>query len=1035
MNIWLRAGLTRYLGRRLRFSRESDNSDLLGLAPFHPYIFDPAARYSKRWRRSIFTLHDGGAPRQKTQTRNHPSTIPPPRNRRDPQAWIPYLEPYISQSLGREAECISKSRTTERKQCHAIQNILYKSRAFSGVDLLSYLGVRLKRWEAVHAIMRRLLDSTEGVGSFPSRAQLPSNLDWGEIGSFEHITSDHIKDFGGISIKGGERTAALAAFDDYSEEPLMSGQLGEHTSRTGTMEEIWQILGSIVLDATDLPAEESRIAMSYVYRILAHLHHIDMIPNEVYKYSPANKCGALKRPPAIHILTWHIMNVLSDAVWQATETEMATAAIAKGLEVVPPRFKMRVRELGHGIWLDFILWCCVEGGFAKEGAWILERMKERSEEKVWSVKSWDSLQLAPEAVQASSVDRDHVWGESVKFPGKESPESGVFQGLGERTISSEVVSSLMDGLVNTLNVGVGHRGNSPLHVQDHIVPLWSILDRSGFPPPPGFFFSLLTRIFEAGGIIPESKPQALEHLLSLAPPVSFDEYFSKRSSSTDIELEPPPSMEEITNYSAMVLGMYRYILDIYSYVGNVGGAFDVFETLFAYVDAAKYQNTRQFSRELKQLVEISERKGTKGAHEQLPTLESNSTHFEQSSLPQLPHSSLALLLDISTSSKAYTFGEWLLRSTDADGPVIPLSLFGNKDLAPAIIRFAAATKNEDILNSVYSRLKVPLSNNVLKSLISYKMTVNDWDYVTRLLAHLRDTKGGHWGVTNVTSLAAAIIVLDKQPQTESQQTSLATAKHILILLLEGHYNRKRHPAAPSYSYQEEILYRLHRMLLTIPGALADAASKANVQWKPRGRETVRKVSAIAFRNLLAAVVENYGSAEGKRLWDLWCFDPVSPEARRMQGSGTSLLYFSDELTRIEGGTVPHFDKEWFKDQRSKAVIPDLRTIRIIAQGAVLENRKFQTEKESAGSTNDPNSDDNVTRQQQQQRVEEILEFCINTFRKFRLRNHEIDRELEGYLTEWKKKQRTQKRTPDDCSEELVPPVTELSQASSSNILR
>lgn len=1055
MNIWMRAGLTRYLGRRLRFSREPNNSELLGLAPFHPYAFGPAIQPSKRWRRSLST--ESGAdgplrPRKPLSRKDYPSSIPLPKYRHKPEVWLSFLEPYIPQSLRRDANCTARPGASEKDQCRAIIHILFKARALSGIDLLSYLGIKLKRWEALHALMQRLLDNAKDSKSFPTRAHLPSNMNWEAIGSWESFDSfdqtsvNELKQNqeNGIPVKRGEPTWDLMDFDLYTEEPQMSGQMGEYRLRMGIMEEIWQSLGSIVLEAADLPPEESRIAMTYAYRILARLHHIDFIPNQVYKYAPSTKRNSLNRPPTNHILSSHIMNVLSDAVWQASEAETAAKAAAEGSKIVPPRYKMRVRELGHAIWLDFILWCCVEGGFAKEGTWILEQMKNRSGKKAWSVKSWDSLNLAAESIHPSSLDRDRLWGDSVKFPGEKSAQPGEpFQGLGERTICSEVVSALMDSLINTMNGGVGHRGNSPAYVLDHIAILKSILEKNRIPLTRKHLLGLIVRITEAGGIVPEIEPQALEHVLKLVPPVKPDQLKGSFSYLSGSMTETPP-MEVITNNSAVILGMYQYLLGVYSFVGNAGGTLDTFKTILAYVDAAKLQYSHQFATELKQLVRSRERRTTENTEEarsRLLNLESDSTHFDdESSLPLLGNSSLALLLDLSTSCKAYAFGKWLLCSTDADGPVIPPNSYGDQALAPAIIRFATATKDKSILDAVTERLKTPLANNVLKTILGYKIAINDWDQVAQLFAHIRDGKNGHWGVSNVADLAAAIIEVDKQPRSKSQQHSLATATGILVQLLEGHYDRKQNPAKEVYTYQEEVMYQLQRIFASVPGSLSTACRSVKVKWEPSGRDIVHHISAYAFCNILNAVVEHYGSAEGMRLWEMWCVDPQSPEARRVLQGGTSLLYFADELVSVDHGSVPAYDEEWQKAQRHKALVPDLRTVRVIAQRAVAEIQKFQTQKKNGASTDRQGSDDDsgVTRES----TEEVLEWCIETFRKFRLRDAAIDRELEGYLTQWKKKKPKSRKlapvkttTSDTVSgEQASPSATDQSTSTSSPLM-
>ncbi|KAK2765625.1 hypothetical protein FQN54_008479 [Arachnomyces sp. PD_36] len=978
MNIWLRAGLTRYIGRRLRISREPHNSELLGLAPFHPYIFGPAHRSSSQWKRSSSTGSGEGDPqRRRNPPKFHPTTIPPIRFRDDPRAWVSFLEPYIPRPWRKETTRIAKPEASEKEHCETILHILRQARSLADIDLLTFLGIELNRWEAVHAVIRMLIENAENTASTPKRTQLPSNLDWGAMGSFEYAS-------GPYNIRGAPSTTdngypALSALDAYTEGPQMSGQMGEGGKDLGAMGEVWQTLGSIILDASDLPRGKSRLAMSCVYRIIAHLHHVDLIPNEVYNYVPTHGQSALHRPPAMQILSSHIMNVLTDAVWQATETEIAGKAAAEGSKFAPSAYKMGVRELGHGIWLEFVLWCCVEGGFVNEGIGILERMKARESGKAWSVRSWASLQLDAESIHPSSVDRDHVWGESVKFPDMESSQSDdPFQGLGEKTICSEVVSSLMDGLINTVRVGVGFRGNAPNFVRNRIAVLRSMLDENSAPTTSGSLTQVL-RIFETGGIIPEVEPQSLEHILRLAPPASPHQggYYS---SSRDAESNPP-AMEAIADHSAVIPGMYRYLLDIYAYGGNAGGAFNTFQDILDQVGAAKPHNKS----------------------EERQRLHSSTTHINESSSPLLPNVSLSHILDLATTAKAYTLGKRLVSSTDAGDPIIPTSSHGDPVLAPAIIRFAAATMDRNVLDSVTKRLTVPLPNNVIKSILNYKIAANEWVGVSRLLEHLRDGKNGHWGVTNAASLAAAIVSLEKQPHSESQRRSLATAKAILVRLLEGRYNRPQNPAEAKYTYQEETIFQLHRIFLSIPGSLSDTCRDIKLEWVPSGRQMIRNIPNMAFCYLLSAVVDNYGSAEGRRLWDTFCIDPNSPEARRILTGGVSLLYTSSERIRVEGNTAPPVDHEWIEAQRTKFVTPDLRSVRIIAQRAVLENRKFELERELGIQPGGDGADIGVTPED----VESVLVWCIMTFRKLRLRDAEIDRELDGFLASWK--QRTPRR--------------------------
>src|SRR5262249_16798720 len=157
-------------------------------------------------------------------------------------------------------------------QCQAILQLLYQARTLMNFDLLAYLGIQLDRWQAVHEIIKKLLDNAQRLQSSPSRGYLPSNVDWASLGSFARITEDQWRLEEPVPLLHGECHPSLVSFDVYSEEPMMTNRMGESVLRVGTMEELWQSLGSIILEAADLPLKESQIAMSYFYRILAHLH-------------------------------------------------------------------------------------------------------------------------------------------------------------------------------------------------------------------------------------------------------------------------------------------------------------------------------------------------------------------------------------------------------------------------------------------------------------------------------------------------------------------------------------------------------------------------------------------------------------------------------------------------------------------------------------------------------------------------------------------------------------------------------------------
>jgi hypothetical protein len=105
--------------------------------------------------------------------------------------------------------------------------------------------------------------------------------------------------------------------------------------------------------------------MSCVFRTLARLHHAGMISDRVYQYPKPDASQIVFRPPALHFLSSSIMSVLSDAAWHEHETAVAAAAADAGEPSPFIPYTPGIRELGPEIWLELILWCCVEHGFAE----------------------------------------------------------------------------------------------------------------------------------------------------------------------------------------------------------------------------------------------------------------------------------------------------------------------------------------------------------------------------------------------------------------------------------------------------------------------------------------------------------------------------------------------------------------------------------------------------------------------------------------------------------------------------------------------
>ncbi|OJD18095.1 hypothetical protein AJ78_01867 [Emergomyces pasteurianus Ep9510] len=931
MQACLRPGRARYLGPKLRLVPSSTiipSSKLTGFCSRNlgppPSINSAATLLVRSW--------NPGRP------------IPGPHDEKtNPSRWISELERYLPSELCENTKVdYYLGKRPESEKCLAILDLLDHARSPDslGCDLLAYLGVKLGRWSAVHAIVNRLLDNAEEAEKRLSslrKGSLPSNLDWVSLGCFDTMTGDECSKLQAPGILKSEDQVSLNSIDLYNDGPRVTSRMGEKFTRIGTMEELWPALGSIVLEAADLPPEELRTAMFYFYRIVARLHHLDYIPHGVYKYSKSQDSERLNRgTPAMHLLSSHIMNVLSDAVWVGNEIDTAAFALATGKHVsAATKYKIQVRPLGPEIWLEFILWCCVEGGFNIEGSWILKQLATRKSR--WFVESFASHSINLDSVTSSKIDRYDTWTSCAcgSKSANVNESHGPFVGLGRRTISSEVVTSMMDGLNNCVKVGVGHRGVYHTSILDYMKSLVQLLKENDIFLKPRDVDHLIVRMMEARGVVPEVDPKSFEHLLKLASNIPNP----LPEESLEANAHPHP-----LDRSGVVLGLNHYILDAYANTGHVYRSRRVLERLNTVKHTEKADIEHRFLKEFTGSPAMAQLDDTATVQEVPQAISSiPGPNANTASLTGFSSSSLSRLLDFSISPGAHDIARHLLFTDGDERATVPRECYSDDLLAPAIIRYATAIKDEKLLSTVAEDLPLPWSIPVIKAFFGYAIQCHDWDRINEILLHLQNTqwtKGNSWGSEEVAYLAAAIIRLDEQSSTGVLKPNpLTKSGEILTKLLQGEFNPTPNYSEGDTKYYEAMLFQFLRIFKSIRGTISDICQKVNPQWTAKQAPAVN-IPSSAFNKILSAIVETRGSEAGKRLYHLWCID--RPSTNTKLGGNVKLRSTARTPERLRGIGHQVVDLQLEPGQYSKFVQPSLQTVRIIARAMVRELHASRT---------------------------------------------------------------------------------------------
>lgn len=860
-------------------------------------------------------------------------------------SWIPLLEKCVPTAQKGEsppgkpeagASLLDNAAILDRG--HALKAYMYHARNEAKLNLINHLGFNLGQWSYAYRLLGTFIDTYEVLIPYMTPERPTSCFAWKNTGlSFDELSGAPHDD---IIIKR-ELIPTYPPSDNIPFAMLSGARPAAREFARTFLGEILVNLGSLVLEAADRPAAESELAMSCVYRILARLHHLDLISDRVYQ-SPDDKTNISSlRPPGLHLLSGHIMSVLSDAAWLEHESALASAATEAGEEPPFVPFKVGVRELGHEIWLELILWCCVEHGFNKQGAWLVGQMCGRSSQSTWNIESWAPLVEALDLVQQTNISTERVW----RRPGQENsvvtPKGSKklpFNGLGLRTISSEVVSSLRNGLPNAAYNGVGFHGSAPSELLTYAKPLTALLDPPGpadeLRPTKRITTENIVRIIESGCLKPMEDPIAFAKVLgstqNLVPPW---------------ETDPVPSAEDLNNMTraqlydqtAALTGLLQYNIKSYSYKRQATQAFTQFAWLQNIVDASKVHHIQAFFEQLNRSQSMD-----------VPFFDAqqiNTSQSQQSSLPQVSLTTLADLLDLATAARADDFGNWLLSNNDLDGPSVPRSAYGTQVLAPSILRFASATRNSELSHSVIKSLELPLTVNTLKAMANVHIEFGDWNRAILAFEYMRDYRLKSWGFSNLLALGAKIVRLEgalklrqasgvEETAQKTLRQSLDHAKRLLLRFFSGEFNTPGSKLPKTNTYQWKALERTRSIFRKVPGELGVLAGQIQLARKLSSRERLPYVPTVSFHVLLTAILDVHGCKVGHEFAVRWLQKTPNPQKWRQREGGVSRFQLHAE--RNWELRDPSYKPAWHNHSMSKAVIPDLNTIRIIVRAAMRE---------------------------------------------------------------------------------------------------
>lgn len=822
-------------------------------------------------------------------------TIASSMRREDPNFWAALLDLYLPENL-RNHQTDLMRYGAERQTIRDIQHvpwILEQARESlpKSLDLLSYLGINQKRWRAVVWLMKAILglhmgrlDTTKDC----NKLQAPFWPDFGmglyDLTRFPIWADDIIKPFESTKL---------------DHETLCERGQPVDVSNTG-LGQVLQSIAFMILQAVDRPEEnsESKVIMSHVFQLLSLMHRNYAIPRSIYIYSHEEDRFVVQRPRTLNLFSSQIFAILSDTARRARDLETSsesTSVWAKNSynrhDLSGGNLQSHLSEVNIGIWLDLVLWSCIEGGWITEAAGIATEIDRRrlDKERSWSVVRWETLkkQEIPQTNLVLNTEQENA--ESRKDQITEGPALAKYDrepslvNVPPRTISREVILALLDGLVNTANA-TGSHNSSIQAVSLNISTCKRLLATEGFGLENHVLNCLIVRLVEAIQFSSINIAEEFEQIVQLSP-IGPNEI---ETSMTRLSANSLVNKLGIAN-SAIWFSLLRHNLWWFAKSEDINKTLRAFYKLQLLMDDYHSQLINDFLEK----VNVND--------DWFDSAEESNSFIIPS---QIPIYVLYQLLSVVMRAKLFEFGKWILYSNDVDGPTIPPESHFQPALQPALLLFSAATADTQLQFQLTEKLTKPFSLALLRALLHCQLSLGKWDSVEQLILYIRNnTSRWAWQSSDITSIAKAILLMEKD--SPAQSDSLINAFALLQKLIAGEYNSSRaYDRSVTKLVQPRTLYQLFRMFKKCPGILSNLTSPHS---ETVGPDTyLIRITVNAFNNLVEGVVECHGSAAGKQLWELWC----------------------EEFSYERG--VPR--------ERVKAVRPNLQTLRLILQPIIDAKR-------------------------------------------------------------------------------------------------
>lgn len=881
-----------------------------------------------------------------------------------------------------------------------VSAFLSQARRVANIDLLTHLGVKQNRWDAVLWLVQQLLEETLRLRapitsqSEPSSKKLPRSRGFRlkdsrrkGSSSLDQLTqsSANLVDFHKSYFALTSPIDSLKALHGDGDNPLMDGAVETPSAGIGL---VLRSLGRLILTASkEIPSNSTPIT-SHIFHILVYLRRCGCFMSKKGGSQTTASTANLGKVPVLETVMADYVTLLEGAFYSSD--------IAHGLRqsrTVSPQMPQKhnlesLRTVPLGVHFEMLLWACVSDERYAEGAAIVQEARKF---KNWSLFSWKDVTRDVTSQTNESIAQSYL--QSRSDPAAKTSHH----------FSAEVVEALVDGLLaSTSRNSVSSTGYSLGEISDRLGTLKGTLDREKKGLQTDSWNSLIARFAQAPEMNIENNAKVMEKVLEMA-----ETYNRGHDVATTMAHSDADTSQAITiDNSAVVLGLYHRTLMSCVRSRDVTGTLRVLARLQSLTDENKRQSLTDF---FDQIRGRNLRAGIAVAKKELGPVALLSQAIQEGEFaevqypamfPQIPLNVLAAMLDLFTESGEMDVARWMVHTEDVDGPLIPVQLYSNQLIAPPLIRFAAASRDSALMANVTKVQQGNVSGRTLVALCDSRIQQGDWRGAGEIFGLIRDYSLHEW-----SSVDFAKIIKSLLGPISGTATSLSSPAHqastLLQRLLRGDLGQVWGTEFVELDSLVAIMCTIDPKLMNLCSNLLSSLTEFHL-----------KFPGEAFDLILQGVVRTYGSGNGRRLWNIWCAGGHGQRNIRLDPVATSVLRRTKEFHSDE----EHAARQQVESRTARIhgrIEPDLRTIRIIVQQALRELQGFDVSApalvEQSSKPSLPTSKTTVSTKESAVRKRatvSVLQWAGKVLRTtFRLSDKDIGYELQEHL--WKRQSNMQ----------------------------